>query len=58
MPSVLKNVTLGLGWTTRLDLDASVIMVDKRGVMVDCVYFGKKISKDGGIVHSGDNTTG
>ena len=26
--------------------------------MVDVVYFGKKKSRDGAILHGGDNTTG
>lgn len=51
-------MTLGLGWDTRLDLDSSVVMLDKNGGLVDYVYYGQKTSKDGGVIHSGDNLTG
>jgi len=58
MPAGLNKITLGLGWSTRLDLDSSVLMLDKNGDEVDRVFFGSLRSKDGGIIHAGDNTTG
>lgn len=39
-----------------VDLDASVILLDKNGNHVDTVYFGNK--KAPGITHSGDDLTG
>lgn len=41
-----------------IDLDASVIMFDSNKNFVDNVYFGQLKSRDGSIVHSGDNLTG
>lgn len=41
-----------------IDLDASVIMFDSNKNFVDNVYFGQLKSRDGSIVHTGDNLTG
>lgn len=41
-----------------IDLDASCIMFDEQNKAVDTVYFGHLKSKDGSILHSGDNRTG
>ena len=49
---------LGLGWDTRADIDASVIVMNKAGKVLDTVFFGRLRSKDGAIKHSGDNLTG
>ena len=49
---------LGSGGGDSIDLDASVIMYDENKQFVDNVYFGQKKSRDGSIVHSGDNLTG
>lgn len=67
----LSVVTVGLGWDTArgplggligsvssVDLDASALMLDENGHLVDTVYFGNLRSYDGSIVHSGDNRTG
>jgi tellurium resistance protein TerZ len=70
--SNLTKVRLGLGWdavqkkagffsratATDIDLDASVILLDANKNVVDTVWFQKKVSNDGSIHHSGDNTTG
>lgn len=71
---VLKKVRLGLGWDARviekrslfggvkrivqeIDLDASAILCSG-GRIVDMVYFGQLASKDGSMLHTGDNRTG
>jgi len=54
----MKILRLGLGWDTNMDLDASIIMMDKFGEVVDQVWFNGKQSKCGSIKHSGDNRTG
>ena len=68
----LKNVVLGLGWDVRksrgffgfgakkdeIDLDASCIMFDAGGAVVDTVWFQQLKSRCGSIVHTGDNRTG
>ena len=65
----LTKITLGLGWDAvkraglfggggEVDLDASIILFDASGNPVDTVYYGQLRSRDGAIVHSGDNLTG
>ncbi|MGH8853282.1 MAG: TerD family protein, partial [Telluria sp.] len=70
----LSRVTMGLGWDVAkskgffgfggggkgdaVDLDASVVMFDESNRPVDTVWFRQLKSKDGSIVHSGDNRTG
>jgi stress response protein SCP2 len=54
-----KQRLLGFGGgSADIDLDASVILFDENKQVVDVVYFGQLRSKDGSIVHSGDNLTG
>lgn len=40
-PKTLTHVTVGLGWNSSSDLDASVIMMDRNGELVDVIYYGK-----------------
>lgn len=70
----LTRVTMGLGWDVKkakglfgallgggggdIDLDASCLVFDAGGQMVDQVWFRQLTSRDGSIVHSGDNLTG
>ena len=68
----LTRVTMGLGWdaikskgflgfggkTESVDLDASVVLFDESNRPVDVVWFRQLKSKDGSIVHTGDNRTG
>ncbi len=68
----LSRVTMGLGWdaikskgffgfggkTETVDLDASVVMFDESNRPVDVVWFRQLKSKDGSVVHTGDNRTG
>jgi tellurium resistance protein TerZ len=46
------------GSRVRIDLDASALLFDTGGQLVDQVWFQQLRSKDGSIHHSGDNTTG
>lgn len=41
-----------------IDLDASCILFDAQGVMVDSIWFRQLASHCGSVVHSGDNRTG
>ncbi|MDR0354280.1 MAG: TerD family protein [Deltaproteobacteria bacterium] len=41
-----------------IDLDASCGMFDENKQLVDCVWFQQLRSKDGSILHTGDNLTG
>ena len=69
----LSRVTMGLGWdaikskgffgfgggmSDAVDLDASVVMFDESNKPVDVIWFRQLKSKDGSIVHTGDNRTG
>jgi tellurium resistance protein TerZ len=68
----LSRVTMGLGWdaikskgffgfgakTESVDLDASCVMFDEANRPVDVVWFRQLKSRDGSIVHTGDNRTG
>jgi len=54
-------VICALGWDTTMgevDLDASCVLLDKNGQMIESVFFGNLESKRHGIIHSGDNLTG
>ncbi|CAB1275545.1 TerD family protein [Candidatus Nitrosacidococcus tergens] len=68
----LSKVIMGLGWDAiekkgflgfgggkqEIDLDASCILFNTSGSLVDTVWFGQLKSKDGSITHTGDNRTG
>ena len=68
----LGKVTMGLGWdaiktkgflgfgskSEAVDLDASVVMFDDGNRPVDVIWFRQLRSKDGSVVHTGDNRTG
>lgn len=67
----LSRIMVGLGWdpvgktgffksAPNIDCDASVIMLqnDRFTDKKDLIYFGNKNSKNGSVVHSGDNLTG
>jgi tellurium resistance protein TerZ len=68
----LGKVTMGLGWdaikkkglfgfgakTESVDLDASCVLFDESNRPVDFVWFRQLKSRDGSIVHTGDNRTG
>jgi tellurium resistance protein TerZ len=68
----LSKVIMGLGWdaiktkglfgfgskTEAVDLDASCVVFDEANNLVDTVWFRQLKSKDGSIVHTGDNRTG
>jgi tellurium resistance protein TerZ len=67
----LTRVRMGLGWdavkkrglfggskSQSIDLDASCLIFDGAGRLVDQVWFSQLQSKDGAILHTGDNRTG
>jgi tellurium resistance protein TerZ len=62
---------MGLGWdavkkrglfggskSQSIDLDASCLIFDSAGRLADQVWFNQLRSKDGAVVHTGDNRTG
>jgi tellurium resistance protein TerZ len=66
----LTKVRMGLAWdavkkkglfgsrTQSIDLDASALLFDAAGNLVDQVWFQQLNSKDGSVHHTGDNLTG
>lgn len=68
----LTSIVMGLGWdvaqkkgflgrlsgAASVDLDASCVTFDDAGQKVDEIWFSQLKSKDGSIVHTGDNLTG
>jgi tellurium resistance protein TerZ len=67
----LTRVRMGLGWdaaqkkglfgrtrTQSIDLDASALLFNPQGQLVDQVWFRQLTSKDGSVQHTGDNRTG
>lgn len=63
----LQLAMVGLGWDPRttsgaaFDLDASAILVTNRGKVRnndDFIFYNQLESKDGSVVHQGDNRTG
>ncbi len=68
----LTKIIMGLGWdaiktkgflgfgskTQEIDLDASCILFDEQGKQIDAAWFRQLKSKDGSVVHTGDNRTG
>jgi tellurium resistance protein TerZ len=63
-------VRMSLGWdmadpagrpgrsSSRIDLDASALLIDDEGRLVDQVWYGQLTSRDGSVRHTGDNITG
>jgi tellurium resistance protein TerZ len=68
----LSEVIMGLGWDAvkkkgflgfggrdqEVDLDASCVLFNEANAPVDVIWFKQLNSKDGSIVHTGDNRTG
>ncbi|MEM9681382.1 MAG: TerD family protein, partial [Bacteroidota bacterium] len=68
----LEEVCVGLNWgaikrpvffglfkeTVAVDLDGSVTMYDENKSIVETVYYKKLRSKDGAVIHSGDDRDG
>jgi tellurium resistance protein TerZ len=66
----LSRVRMGLGWDAvkkrslfgsrpqSIDLDASALLFDAAGTLVDQVWFRQLSSQDGSVLHTGDNLTG
>ncbi|MFA7242614.1 MAG: TerD family protein [Sulfuricellaceae bacterium] len=68
----LTKIIMGLGWDAvkskgflgfggkaqDIDLDASCILFDEQGKQTDAAWFRQLKSRDGSVVHTGDNRTG
>jgi tellurium resistance protein TerZ len=56
--AVAKKGLFGKGKTQTIDLDASCLLFDASGNHTDTVWFRQLRSKDGSVLHTGDNLTG
>lgn len=56
--AVVKKGLFGKGKAQTIDLDASCLLFDASGNHIDSVWFKQLRSKDGSILHTGDNLTG
>ena len=65
----LAKVIMGLGWDSAkkggffskpetIDLDASCVFFDEKNQAIDTIWFKQLKSRDGSVVHTGDNRTG
>ncbi|AEI37931.1 TerD family protein [Zymomonas mobilis] len=68
----LRRIAFGVGWDAKktrgffsrllsdnnIDLDASCLLIDNKASIIDTVWFRQLQSKDGSVIHSGDNLTG
>ena len=58
----VKYFHVGLGWDIHAgedaDLDAYILELDGDNKLIEKIYYGNLKSKDGAIVHQGDNLTG
>jgi len=55
--------SLGLAWdftpgTDPVDLDASALVFDQMGALLDAAYYNQLTAANGSVTHSGDNTDG
>ncbi|WP_020561726.1 TerD family protein [Methylosarcina fibrata] len=55
---LLKGMFGGGGGSGSIDLDASCVLFDAQNKVADTVWFRQLKSKDGSVVHTGDNLTG
>ena len=55
---MLKGLFGGGSSSSSIDLDASCVLFNEEKAVLDTVYFGQLKSRDGSIVHTGDNRTG
>lgn len=55
---LLKGMFGGGNNSNEIDLDASCVLFNDQNALVDTIYFGQLKSRDGSIIHTGDNRTG
>ena len=55
---LIKGIFGGGSSNSDIDLDASCVLFNDQNKVVDIAYFGQLKSRDGSIVHTGDNRTG
>ncbi|MCX7084041.1 MAG: TerD family protein [Methylococcales bacterium] len=55
---LLKSMFGGGNNSNEIDLDASCVLFNDQNALVDTIYFGQLKSRDGSIIHTGDNRTG
>ena len=58
IPKQLNKLTIGLGWTTECDIDASVLLLNKNGRLEENIFFRNKETWNKSVVHNGDKKQG
>ena len=62
IPTQIKNMTIGLGWDSKHDLDASLILLDEDCNHIETVYYNhalfKNDDKERCVRHYGDTLDG
>jgi stress response protein SCP2 len=54
----VDHITIGLGWESSVDLDASLVTMDAKGDWKEKIFYNKYESDDKTIIHNGDNRQG
>ena len=58
IPKTFTSFTIGLGWTTECDIDASVLLLNKGGRLQENIFFRNKETWNKSVVHNGDKQKG
>jgi len=58
LEGALGKIAMGLGWDTKIDVDASVMIFDRARTQLEVVYYGHLTSNKFDIKHSGDHLSG
>ena len=61
-PTITNTIQVGISWDfldgKKIDLDATVVIINEMGQTIDAVYYNKLISDCQAIKHSGDERDG
>ena len=49
----MPSFKIGFGWNTDIDIDCSVVTIDKFGDPIETIYYGNLTSLNGSIIHQG-----
>ena len=56
MPPNLTKVNFGLGWESRCDIDASILLLDATGTRLAAINWEQLQNANyPGVIHTGDN---
>lgn len=61
MPLHMTRYAVAISWDRMkraIDIDLQAVIVDHSGTIIDAVYYNRLETKDGALIHSGDEKTG